>query len=142
MENSTNQENIKQQPTDNKQHNIETVTPDTENVRPLSRQGSPEELNAANETSADLKKESDTADEGLKAEKKETGEENDKNSQDNNHEPLPVQDNSDNAKTTGSDEENTSTSAEQTDESDQGGEKTTAENKSGDPRDDIETVSP
>lgn len=53
MENSANKENTKQQLQDNEHPKIETVTPDNENVHPLSRQGSKEELKTSAEPSAD-----------------------------------------------------------------------------------------
>lgn len=52
MENSANQENAKPQQAEDQQHNIETVTPDLENVHPLSRQESKEGSKAADEPSA------------------------------------------------------------------------------------------
>lgn len=141
MENSTNEENIKQQHAGDTQHKIETVTPDTENVQPLSRQESPEELKAANAISDHPKPKGDNTAQPHEAEKKETEQENSTNPQDPEQESLPVQDNTDNAESEEK-EENINTSAEQTDESPQSENNTTSENKSDDPRDGIETVSP
>lgn len=120
MENSTNQENTNQ-PTDDKHLNIETVTPETENITPLSRQ-EPSKEPSLNEESVNAVPDQDIGDDAQNPDSEVTNASAEKN------------------KDNGNDEENIE-SVENI-ESEKTEDDTISDDNSHDPGDDIETVSP
>lgn len=120
MENSTNKENINQ-PADDKHLNIETVTPETENITPLSRQ-KPSEDPSVHEENVNTVPAQDTSD----------------NAQNPDSEVTSAS--AEGTKENGNDEENVE-SVENI-ESEKTENDTISADNSHDPGDDIETVSP